>query len=94
MFYSCDRVAPNRFTQMVRGRGKFKPQRGGPRRFTSTRDPDAYVRHRPTSDSEEEDEETTTTTSGSDVENISGSEESSSGEEDFEVIVAQIYLIF
>lgn len=38
---------------MTRGRGKFKPQRGGPRRFTSTRDPDAYVRHRPSSSSED-----------------------------------------
>lgn len=60
------------------GRGKWKPQRGGARRFTSPRDPDAYIHgnRKPTSDSEEgQDEETSTTsseeeTSGSDTEQI------------------------
>ena len=65
---------------MVRGKGKFRPQRGGPRRFTSTRDPDAYIRNRPSDDSEEEE-------SGSEVE--SGSEEVSNSESEsgHEVVV-------
>lgn len=56
-------------------RGKWKPQRGGARRFTSSRDPNAYVHNnrREASESEEEGsgsegEETTSTTSSSGVE--------------------------
>lgn len=64
-----------RFESMARG--KWKPQRGGARRFTSSRDPNAYVHNnrREASESEEDEEgsgsegeKTTSTTSSSGTE--------------------------
>jgi hypothetical protein len=51
----------------MRGKGKYKPQRGRGHRFSSTRDPDAYIHSRPTQqDSEESESDASGSESGSD----------------------------
>ncbi|PJF17088.1 hypothetical protein PSACC_03110 [Paramicrosporidium saccamoebae] len=71
----------------MRGKGKFKPRRGGGHHFTSSRDPDAYVHNRPVqrdSDSEDSGSESgSSSNSGSESDSRSGSGSDSS----FEVIV-------
>jgi len=58
-------------------RGKYKSQRGRARRFTSSHDPDAYVKSRPTQDGDESEEEQAERKSSGTEE--SGSESATSG---------------